>query len=309
MNKGRQQTILIVDDEPANIKILGENLKSRYKILIATSGSKAIEISGSSNPPDLILLDIVMPEMNGYEVCRRLKTDDKTRKIPIIFLTAMASEKDETSGLELGAVDYIIKPFSLPITKARVKTQLELKYHRDLLENLSTIDGLTGIPNRRSFDERITQEWKRAVRESDILSLIMMDIDYFKPYNDQYGHIEGDDCIKMVSQSLSSIPMRPADFVSRYGGEEFSCILPTTDYNGAVFLAEKMRRAIEELNIPHMASRIADKVTISLGVSTISPVNDQPHLILVDSADKCLYQAKESGRNRVMSINLTNSGG
>lgn len=299
-----KKTILIVDDVPANIRILGESLRSDYKIRLATSGKKALEIAGSSNPPDLILLDIIMPEMDGYEVCRQLKEDSTTKDIPVIFITSMNQEEDETKGLALGAVDYIVKPFSFPIVKARVKTHLELKHHRDTLETLSALDGLTGIPNRRRFDENLKIEWLRALRESNPLSLLMVDIDHFKYFNDKYGHISGDDCLKQVAICLAKSYYRPADFVARYGGEEFAVILPMTDIQGAVTVAQSLIKQIEKLKIPHGSSPISNQVTISLGAAAIIPHHDRSPTTLVEGADKCLYQAKEAGRNCVKSRDL-----
>ncbi len=296
-----KSTILIVDDIPSNIKVLGESLKADYKIRLATDGEKALKMAGSSYPPDLILLDIVMPKMDGYEVCRRLKEDATTKNIPVIFITAMAEEEDETKGLAFGAVDYITKPFSLPIVRARVKTHLELKRHRDILEALSTLDGLTGIPNRRRFDELLKIEWLRAIREAAPISLIMLDIDHFKLFNDNYGHIEGDDCLRKVANCLSCAMSRPADFAARYGGEEFSVILPTTDAEGAVTVANTLLQHIAELQIPHAFSPVADRITISQGVATMLPKREESPVILVEKADKCLYAAKQSGRNRYIS--------
>ncbi|MBW2303985.1 MAG: PleD family two-component system response regulator [Deltaproteobacteria bacterium] len=300
----KKQTILIVDDAPANIKVLGEALRDEYKVRMAVSGSKGLEIATSSNPPDLILLDIVMPDLDGYEVCRRLKAMKSTQNIPIIFITGKTEEEDETKGLELGAVDYITKPFSLPIVKARVRTHMELKRHRDLLENLSTLDGLTGIPNRRRFDEFLEREWSRALREPELLSLVLMDIDFFKAFNDTYGHGAGDDCLRKVAKTLSVQAKRPMDFVARYGGEEFVCVLPGTDLDGAIQVAENMRRKIESLNIPHSRSAVADRVTISLGVATTIPSKRLRPQDLVEGADKALYKVKNGGRNRVEGVDL-----
>ncbi len=303
-NTGKKSTILIVDDMPANIKVLGELLKADYKIRLATSGKKALKIACSSNAPDLILLDIIMPEMDGYEVCKRLKADNTTKSIPVIFITAMDQEKDETKGLSLGAVDYITKPFSLPIVKARIKTHIELKHHRDLLEDLSTLDGLTSIPNRRRFDEILEIEWLRALRETTPLSLIMIDIDHFKLYNDNYGHIAGDDCLRKVAACLSGTTNRPADFLARYGGEEFALILPRTDSEGAINVAELLIKKIDNLRIAHAYSKVSDQITISQGIATIIPDRQRPALFLVENADKCLYRAKEEGRNRFKSVDL-----
>jgi diguanylate cyclase (GGDEF)-like protein len=300
----RKQRILIVDDAPENIRILAQALKSDYKTTFATAGDQAIKFAISEDPPDLILLDIMMPEMDGYEVCRRLKAEHKTKNIPVIFITAMNQEEDETKGLEIGAVDYITKPFSMAIVKARVRTHLELKRHRDILENLSSLDGLTAILNRRRFDEVLQTEWRHCQREGSPLSLVMIDIDYFKNFNDKRGHQAGDDCLKRVAKTLADSVRRPMDIVARYGGEEFAAILPKTDRDGSIFVAEIMRNNIEALNISHPDSSVSDYVTISLGSATVVPDNRLSSDILVKAADDALFQAKREGRNCVRGIDL-----
>ncbi len=303
--KGRQ-VILIVDDVPANIKILGENLKSLYKVRFAVDGKGALKIAVSENPPDLILLDIMMPDMDGYEVCRRLKENEKTAKIPVIFITARDREEDETRGLDAGAVDYIKKPFSLPIVGARVRTHLELKRHRDLLEKLAGMDGLTGIPNRRRFDEVYKREWHRAVRKGSPLALVIADMDYFKAYNDNYGHFRGDDCLRLIAGALFSTPRRPGDFTARYGGEEFVSILPETDMEGALSVCAAMGETVTNLSVPHGFSEAADHVTVSLGAACVVPTETHTPEALFEAADACLYRAKKMGRNRsvVRDMNL-----
>lgn len=295
-----RQRILIVDDEPINIKLLASELKFHYDVVFALKGEDAIEIAESGESVDLILLDIMMPGANGYEVCQRLKSSPHTQNIPVIFITTMSLEEDETKGLEIGAVDYITKPFSMAIVKARVKTHLELKQHRDRLEKLSSSDGLTGIANRRRFDERLAREWKLASRDAALLSLIMIDIDYFKSYNDGYGHIAGDECLKKVAEILDGSVRRPADMVARYGGEEFVAILPKTSHAGAIGIAETMRTRVEALRIPHEKSEVAAHVTVSLGVVTALPTLHESASYLVNAGDKALYEAKRSGRNRVI---------
>jgi diguanylate cyclase (GGDEF)-like protein len=301
-NEHEKSRILVVDDAPANIKMIGEALREEHQVIFATNGPDALKLAMADPTPDLILLDIVMPGMDGYEVCNELKAESNTKNVPVIFITARTEVEDETKGLELGAVDYITKPFSLAIVKARVRTHLELKHHRDILENLSSQDGLTGIPNRRRFDEVIAQEWQRTRRQKTTLSLVMMDIDHFKAYNDTYGHMAGDECIKQVAQTLDSVAHRASDFVARYGGEEFVAVLPDTDNEGAVALAEKMREGIGALQIPHAESSAADHVTLSLGVSSIIPAGGSSPGALIESADKALYQAKETGRNKVETL-------
>ncbi len=301
--KSPRQRILIVDDTRENIQILAEALGVGYKISVATNGEDALRIAGSEQAPDLILLDIMMPGMDGYEVCKRLKNEERTEKIPVIFITAKIRVEDETLGLEMGAVDYIAKPFSLPIVKARVKAHLELKRNRDLLENIVHLDGLTGIRNRRFFDDALANEWRRGGRRGSPLSLIMIDIDHFKKFNDTYGHIIGDDCLRQVADTLSDTVRRPADFVARYGGEEFSAVLPDTDADAARLIAELMRKRVESLEISHSGSS-AEVVTVSLGVATVVPRRSSDPEMLVQSADKMLYEAKESGRNQVCCLAL-----
>lgn len=302
--KPQKHRILIVDDAPENIKILGQVLKSDHTVSFATNGENALRIARSDIPPDLILLDIMMPGLDGYEVCRRLKADRKTRNIPVIFITAMSEVEDETRGLEIGAVDYITKPFSRAIVKARVKTHLELKRHRDMLENLSSLDGLTGIPNRRRFDEFFDSEWRLAIRESVSLSLIMLDIDYFKEFNDEYLHVAGDDCLRKVAKTLSHSVRRPTDFVARYGGEEFAAVLPRTDISGAKTVADTMRENIKSLSIPHVRSSVMPCVTISAGAATIIPSRKSSSDALIKGADDALYKAKKGGRNQVRSLDM-----
>jgi diguanylate cyclase (GGDEF)-like protein len=292
-----RQTILIVDDTTANIEILSEMLSVDYEVLFATNGEDALEIAFDETP-DLILLDILMPNMDGYEVCARLKADPRTRAIPVIFVTSMDQEEDETKGLAVGAIDYLIKPVRPPIVRARVHNHLELKRYRDVLEQMSTTDGLTGVANRRRFDESLEREWNRARRNKTPISLIMQDIDFFKAFNDHYGHLAGDDCLRQVARALAASVRRPSDLVARYGGEEFACLLPDTDANGAAWMANRFIEKMKELHIPHASSKAADHVTLSMGVATMTPLVGQPHSELVLRADQLLYEAKRNGRNQ-----------
>ncbi|MCL6559450.1 MAG: diguanylate cyclase, partial [Firmicutes bacterium] len=260
-----KQTILIVDDSPENITVLGALLRLDYTVRVATNGKKALKIVESDNPPDLILLDVMMPGMDGYEVCRRLKADSRTRNIPVIFITARCGEEDEVKGFETGAVDYVTKPFSPVVIKARVRTHVELKRYRDFLVNTSYCDGLTAIANRRRFDEYYATMWDLSVRESLPLSLILIDIDNFKLFNDNYGHQEGDACLIRIAQKLSASAKRKTDLVARYGGEEFVCVLPNTGLDGAVVVAEEFRAGILSLQIPHAYSSTGSYVTVSQG--------------------------------------------
>lgn len=293
----KKQNILIVDDSSFNSAYLLNILKDQYQVRAVKSGKEAFEIAFSQYPPDLILLDVIMPDIDGYEVCKKLKEVDSTKNIPVIFITGRFSEEDEIYGFSLGAVDYISKPYNTIIVKARIKTHMELKLYRDYLESISYLDGLTGIPNKRRFNEIFETMWNIAEREKNIISIIMIDIDNFKAFNDIYGHLEGDDCIIRVAQQLFKSVFRKTDFVGRYGGEEFVCILPNTDSKNAGLIAEKMRQKIMELKIPHEGSTVSDVVTISLGVAACIPDKDRNALIKM--ADEALYISKKSGRNKI----------
>ena len=300
----KKQMVLIVDDVPGDIAILVEVLSAEYKVVVATNGKEALDIAGSKVPPDLVLLDIIMPEMDGYEVCRRLKDDEQTQNIPVIFITAEVEEEDETRGFELGAADYIVKPFSVPIVSARVKTHLILKEKTDSLERLATIDALTKIPNRRSYDSFIKQEWNRAKRTKTPLSLVFVDVDYFKPFNDNYDHAAGDECLAKVARALESSLHRATDFVARYGGDEFVAVLTDTDIEPARAIAENMQTNLDDMNITHPYSDVSDRVTISVGVTTTVPTDSLSQDSLIKAADSALYEAKEQGRNCIRSIRL-----
>ena len=293
------QTVLIVDDTPANIEILSSILGAEYEVLFATSGREALDLV-ARQIPDLILLDIMMPAMDGYEVCKQLKANPQTRNVPVIFITALSEEADEARGLEVGAIDYISKPISAPIVKARVRNHLQLKRYRDILEDLTARDGLTGIANRRRLDEFLAQEWLRGRRTQSPLSICLTDIDFFKRFNGCYGHAAGDDCLRRVALALASVSRRPADLVARYGGEEFVCVLPDTDAAGAALLADKFSDAVIALGIPHADSTVAGHVTISGGVATAIPTEESSAAQLLEAADRMLYQAKKTGRNRVL---------
>ncbi len=292
--------VLIVDDQPSNIHALANLLKQDYQIQVANNGAKALEIARGENPPDLILLDIMMPEMDGYEVCRHLKDHDHTKDIPVIFVSALDGAGDEEKGFDLGAADYISRPFQPAIVRARVRNQVNLKLKTDMLEKLAMQDGLTDIPNRRFFQERFSSELGRAQRSGHPLSILMMDIDNFKSYNDNYGHGAGDDCLRRVAKTLQHNLERPMDLVARYGGEEFVALLPDTDAQGALHVGEKLRAAVEAVGLAHEHSDISRVVTLSIGVATSSPAQSPTDTQdLQQAADHALYLAKELGRNQV----------
>jgi diguanylate cyclase (GGDEF)-like protein len=298
--------LLIVDDQPTNIRVLHELFRQDCDVFMATSGEQAISVC-QTQLPDLILLDVVMEGTDGHEVCRRLKADPATQGIPIIFITAQQQESDEVLGLELGAVDFISKPINTTIVRARVRTHLTLKLQSDLLRSMALMDGLTGVANRRKFNEDILADWRQCFREQKPLSLILVDVDYFKRYNDRYGHQAGDDCLKSVAQTLSETVRRPYDLVARYGGEEFACVLPNTVLSGAVEIAERMQERVRTLGIEHSASDVDRVLTISLGVATLTPTGELGFEALIEAADKQLYEAKNAGRARVCSSAISSS--
>jgi len=296
--------LLIVDDQPVNLQVLYQIFGKDSDVFMATSGQQALEVCRQKSP-DLILLDVVMPDMDGIAVCKQLKADPETQNIPVIFVTSQDSPEEETQGLEVGAVDFITKPVNPAVVRARVKTHLTLKVQADALRTLASIDGLTGIPNRRLFDERMAAEWRACRRTNTSLSVIMIDVDHFKKYNDRYGHLEGDNCLKQVAKILRDGNWRGRDLVARYGGEEFVCLMPETDLIGAKSKAESLRRQLEDLALPHDASANAAYVTISVGVATIVPLDENDVAVLLGAADEQLYKAKQGGRNRVEGRDLS----
>lgn len=295
--------ILVVDDQATNIQVLYQILAGDYQVLMATSGAQALHLC-LSKKPDLVLLDLIMPEMDGYQICQHLKADVSTRDIPIIFITAQNDEAAEERGFDLGAVDFISKPVNPRIVRARVKTHLMLKAQSDLLRSWAYLDGLTAVHNRRFFDERIIAEMGRASRNQTALSVVMIDVDFFKRYNDHYGHQAGDDCLRRVASTLKTHLLRSGDHVARYGGEEFVCLLPDTGFAGAMQLATSIRKKIMALQIAHAESSVAPYVTVSLGVGS-KPDNVQADArALINLADMQLYKAKETGRHRIIGAEL-----
>lgn len=293
-----QARILIVDDIPANIKSLNGILADEYEISFATDWKTGLEIAERTHP-DLILLDIMMPEMDGFEICRRLKAMPATQEIPVIFITALDGEADEAKGLAIGAADYITKPFRPAIISLRVRNHIKFKLQRDRLEALTLTDGLTEIANRRRFDQHLEEEWRRCLRANSPLSAIMVDIDHFKAFNDNYGHAAGDDCLRRVAQALARVPSRPGDLLARVGGEEFACLLSGADAAGAAAVAGELCAAVSALAIPHAHSDAADCVSVSAGIGSVEPTADDTPVSLIKRADEMLYEAKRAGRNRI----------
>jgi diguanylate cyclase (GGDEF)-like protein len=326
----KKDYVLVVDDTPPNLHLLVTMLTRKgYDARGAADGELALATIGAELP-DLVLLDINMPNLDGFEVCRKLKASDRTREIPIIFISARDEVLDKVKAFAVGAVDYITKPFQIAEVLARVDNQLTLRKlqkqlqeqnellkkeisHRILaeamlqeanvqLERLVNLDGLTKLANRRCFDEYLQQEWQRLARDQQSLALIMCDIDFFKNYNDSYGHIIGDDCLKKVSALIQQSVRRPADLAARYGGEEFVVVLPNTDIDGAIAVASIIRQKLQELAIPHQDSAVSEYVTLSMGVTSLIPKLDSNPSVLLTAADYALYRAKELGRNQTYQI-------
>lgn len=296
--------VLMVEDESFGVELLASVLP-HAEILVARNGLEGLRLA-SWETPDLVLLDVGLPDISGWEVLRLLRDEPRTKRALTIFLTGAASEEDEARGLEGGAIDYIAKPFHPAIVRSRIVNHLELKKHRDFFEQLAHLDGLTGLANRRQFDAHLEAEWNRASRISSPISLIMGDLDKFKRFNDQYGHLAGDDLLRRASQGFLAVPHRPADLLARYGGEEFACILPDTGTAGALLVADRMRRALERLAVTH-AGNVHGIATVSFGVATIQPVAGQPMEDLIAEADRWLYQAKAQGGNLSASMGTNGS--
>lgn len=308
---------LVIEDTVTSATLICHLLdKMGLEPIHARDGQSGIE-AFKQERPDLILLDIIMPGLDGFEVARRIRQLERDGEwTPIIFLSARASDDDLARGIGVGGDDYLVKPVSEIVLRAKVRAMqriAQMRYSllvltRKLdeanreLTRLSAVDGLTGIANRRSFDEALQREWRRAARRGSPVSLLIADVDYFKDFNDGYGHQRGDDCLKKVARVIASRLRRPTDLAARYGGEEFVVVLPETDESGAVEVAEGMRRAVEAESIKHDFSAVAPFLTISIGVASMIPErNDEDGFRdLLAQADTALYRAKRAGRNRCL---------
>lgn len=287
-----QATVLLVDDTRTNIQLLAGCLKSQYRLKIAMDGQRCIELAQNPPLPDLILLDVIMPKMDGYQVCRELKSNPITQHIPIIFVTGRDSDEDEEFGLQLGAVDYITKPIRPAIVTARVATQIKLKYQSDKLRTMALHDQLTQLYNRHFLIESANSKLAHVERHGNALSVMMMDIDFFKHINDQFGHQAGDEVLKSIADLLKE-HSRKEDVVARFGGEEFVILLEHCALNSAMEKAELLRESIEAL----MPSGIP--VTASFGVAQLLD-HEQTFVDLLSRADAAVYKAKDQGRNQVV---------
>ena len=321
-------SILIVDDSPDHRVLLQRILVNAgfTDILFAESAADAFRILGMDGPGpgasgvDLILMDIVMPGVDGIQACRRIKEHEPLRDIPIVIITGRTETQDLQAAFDAGAIDFITKPLNKIELLARVRSVLRLKQETDrrkerekelleltrqfeeanlTLQRIASTDSLTGISNRRHFDRVFPDEWRRAEREKEPLSVIMIDIDFFKAFNDTYGHQAGDECLRKVAAALRSSLRRPGDVVARYGGEEFVAVLPGVDRRGALRVAEGMHEKVAALKIPHEQSSVSEWVSISLGVATAVPEKNRAPEELLERADKAVYSAKQKGRNRI----------
>lgn len=293
----KHSSILIIDDDISLIRMLSEILKDFGRILFANSGEMGLQVAREQKP-DLILLDVDMAPMDGLEVCRRLKEDEASRNIAIIFVTASIGMESEIACLDAGAVDFICKPLNPLVVQARVRTHLRLIHDSAALERLAQRDALTGLYNRGYFDQAIDAEYKRLQRHQLPLGIALVDIDHFKLYNDTYGHIAGDFALKTVAQALQSSTKRPGELVARYGGEEFVVLLPQVDEQALLQYGQLICEAVRALRIPHKASSCSDVMTISVGLSVEIPNLDFSPKDCIAHADKALYLAKERGRNQ-----------
>jgi diguanylate cyclase (GGDEF)-like protein len=297
----KQFRVLIVDNDSDNIALLSDLLKNDYAVTVANTGAEALK-RAEEEKPDMILLDALLPDADGFDLLLNMQTRDETREAPVIFVTGLSSVEHEEKGLTLGAVDYIAKPYNNAIIRARVEAHLKIVKQIRSIQRMGFIDALTDIPNRRYFDVRIKEEWRRASRRRSSLSLLMLDVDKFKRYNDRYGHPQGDILLQFVGKTLTSCIHRPTDMAARLGGEEFAVILGDTDRNGSLVVAENIRAAIEAGKIPYtdMNGVVSDtSITVSVGINCLAPGPDLLIREFIQGADRNLYIAKDSGRNRV----------
>ncbi|MBC3766867.1 diguanylate cyclase [Neptunicella marina] len=292
-----QAKILVVDDQPINIQLINQTLSQDYNVYMATSGKQAIDFC-LNNQPDLVLMDVVMPEMDGLETCRQMKEMEELATIPVIFVTGLTEQDEEDECWEAGGIDFLTKPVNPVTLRNRVKAQLTLKFQTDWLRDLAYFDGLTGVYNRRYFDDYYLRQINHSKRCNQPLSLMMIDIDFFKQYNDNYGHLSGDDCLVMIADCLQSVFQRPSDIIARFGGEEFVAVLPDTEVEGVKLLAQKTIEKVQSLNIEHNHSPFGI-ITISIGIAHKSG-NDLDDSPLTLKADQQLYKAKANGRNTFM---------
>jgi diguanylate cyclase (GGDEF)-like protein len=313
--------ILLVDDDPDTIKVLRRILADSGELRFATNGADALRLAREA-APDLMLLDAEMPGLNGFQVFDALKAEPALSDVAVIFVTSQSDAEIAVSAFEMGAADYITKPVNAALVLARVRTQLRVKHLTDELRRTATTDSLTGVASRRRFDESFKLEWLRAQRTGDPLTLLLVDVDHFKLFNDRYGHPQGDFCLREVAQALVTASLRCADLVARYGGEEFVLLLSQTPRRGAEHIARRILDAVKALEIPHEASPTARNVTVSVGIGCLdtpgagcgnlatgsrrhgAPPAYHTAADLVLAADIALYSAKAAGRAQARVLDI-----
>ncbi|WP_341530508.1 PleD family two-component system response regulator [Nostoc sp. UHCC 0302] len=306
-----QSLVLIVDNEAFNRQELRFLLEqSGYRVAEAKDGTEAINVFQQLHP-ELVLLDTILPDMDGFECCSKLLSIDENKHTPVLMITEFENTESIENGFRAGATDYIIKPFYWPVLGFRVRRLIEeSQLHQKLvaanleLQRLVTIDFLTQLANRRRFEEYMDHEWRRMARLQQPVSLILLDVDFFKSYNDTYGHQSGDRALIEIAKVIQNVVQRPADLVARYGGEEFAVILPETDALGAAHVAQRICSAIRRLAIPHINSQVSSHVTLSAGLATLIPEPSSNFEEMIAAADKGLYQAKAAGRDCFKPNNL-----
>ncbi len=307
--------VLVVEDSKVTISVLSTYLENMgiTQIFKAESGEQAMALYRKERP-DIILLDIQLPDIDGFSIAQQVrKLEQKDDWTAIIFLTGMSKDEDLARGIAVGGDDYLTKPVSSVVLEAKVRAmQRLLKMQRELvkvtrelnvanaeLQRLSTTDALTGIANRRALNDFMSREWRRCLRIKKQMSLVMLDIDFFKLYNDKYGHQAGDDCLRSVAEQILRAAPRGTDMAARYGGEEFMLVLSETNVDGAVWIAERVRQMVSDLRIPHYATP-SKLVSVSCGVVTILPESGRTLEVFLKSVDAALYQAKRGGRDQVV---------
>lgn len=292
--------ILIIDDSILQCKMLESILCQKYLVETLNDSNLAMQKT-ESYQPSLVLLDVVMPAKDGFQILRELKANSSTTNIPVILITSLSDIGNEEKGLNLGAVDYITKPFNEAIVKARIHTHIQLYGYRKAAEHLAMFDALTGLPNRHAYNYRSKKEWECGMQNRFPISIALMDIDFFKQYNDQYGHPKGDELLKRLGALLSNHLKSSSDFVARYGGEEFIFLLPNMDSKEGFLFCESVRKRIEDLNLPNCSpSGRQRRLTVSMGGVTVIPDATLRFEDYVQLADDMLYKAKKSGKNMVI---------
>lgn len=305
--------VVIADDSASDLRLLTAFLaKAGFEVLAFNGGADALA-AVAARGPDLVMLDVQMPDMSGLEVCRQLKADETLRAIPVIFISAGADAQEILDGFHAGGVDYITKPYCAAEAVARARAHAELsRSRREILilnqklveanrelERLSMTDGLTELANRACYDRMLEKEWRRAQRDRVPLGLLMIDVDHFKAFNDNYGHPAGDACLRQIAQAVQGAVHRPYDLVARYGGEELVVLLPATPAEGCAIVARHILAEVAALGIEHKHSSTAAHVTVSIGMAIQIPEGHGGSDQLVGAADRALYAAKRNGRNRI----------